>query len=58
MKERTECWNCKYLEYYEKECYEDSSPEGYYCDYRDTEHFKTFPCNRRLKCFKAKRTEE
>lgn len=47
------CWNCVYLDYYEKDGYEDSSSEGYYCDKRDDEphnKFKTFPCNKTLKC--------
>lgn len=47
------CYKCRYLEYYEKDGFEDSSPEGYYCKIRDVEHFKTFPCNRMLKCFES-----
>ena len=26
------CLNCKHLQYYSKECYEDSASEGYYCE--------------------------
>jgi hypothetical protein len=28
------CYNCKHLDYYDKESYEDSSPEGYFCNGR------------------------
>lgn len=29
------CYNCKYLDYYSKESYEDSSPEGFFCNGRE-----------------------
>lgn len=35
MKKKRNCFNCRYLEYYEKECSEDFSPEGYYCNGRE-----------------------
>ena len=51
---KTGCWSCVYLDWYEKECYECNEESGYVCDFRepdDIEKFKTFPCNRKLKCF-------
>ncbi len=47
----TGCWNCKYLEYYEKDSYESSAIEGWFCNWRDVDDFKDFPCKRKLKCF-------
>ena len=47
------CWNCAYLDYYEKDGYEDSSQSGYYCNSRDDEphlKFKEFPSSREMKC--------
>jgi hypothetical protein len=47
------CKACAYYEYIE----EDSSSEfpgsnsGETCTWRKVEHFKTFPCRRKLKCF-------
>ncbi|MCK9543506.1 MAG: hypothetical protein M0R03_15915 [Novosphingobium sp.] len=33
------CYNCIHIDYYEKECFEDNSPAGYFCHeckkYRD-----------------------
>ena len=51
-KGKTGCWLCDYLDYYEKECFEDSSEEGWCCGFKEVEHFKEFPCKRKLKCFK------
>ncbi len=56
-KKDTGCWGCKYLEYYEKDGFEDFSSEGYYCSKRDDDpqdKFKVFPCERLLKCFESK----
>ena len=50
QKKLTGCYLCIGLQYFESD-YEDPSPEGYYCDLRDAENFKTFPCVRKLKCF-------
>ena len=48
----TGCWNCKHLDYFEKDSYESSGPEGWMCNWReDVEEFTTFPCKRKLKCF-------
>ena len=50
----TGCWNCKYLEYYEKDSYESMDEEGWFCGWRNDERyekFKDFPCKRKLKCF-------
>ena len=44
------CWNCEHLGFYDA-YYEESSSSGYTCEYREVDNFKTFPCNRRLKCF-------
>jgi hypothetical protein len=33
------CYSCKYLDYYEKDGYEDSSPEGFMCEGRE---FKSY----------------
>lgn len=48
----TGCWNCKHLDYYEKDSYESIGENGWICELReDTEDFKDFPCKRKLKCF-------
>ena len=51
----TGCWLCKNLQW-EMEDSSFCTDGGYfYCDFReDTEFFKTFPCNRRLKCCKER----
>lgn len=54
IKQRKGCWICDYLDYYEAYP-EESSPSGWMCNYKEVEHFKTFPCNRRLKCFKRRK---
>lgn len=43
------CWICKHLTWWESG-YEEVGDSGYYCVYREVEEFKTFPCNRKLKC--------
>ena len=51
MTKRNGCWRCKHLDFFESD-FEDSSESGYMCNYRDAvDEFKTFPCNRKLKCF-------
>jgi len=48
----TGCWNCEYLDYFEKDSYESYGSEGWMCDWNENaENFKTFPCKRKLKCF-------
>ena len=58
MKNITGCYKCIHLSYYEKDGYEDSSEERYFCNKRETEHFKKFPCERILKCFEHEPREE
>ncbi len=54
----TGCWNCKYLDYFEA-YYESGDSSGWCCKKReDVEYFRTFPCNRKLKCFEPKGAEE
>ena len=51
----TGCWNCKHLDYYEKDSYESLGENGWMCEANDnSESFKDFPCKRKLKCFESK----
>ena len=51
----TGCWNCKHLDYYNKDSYESIGENGWICEKReDTEDFKDFPCKRKLKCFEKR----
>ena len=53
--ESTGCWKCKHLDFHE-EYYTEPSGSGYICSFREVVgEFKTFPCNRKLKCFVLKK---
>ena len=58
VKKFTGCWNCKYLEYFEKDSYESIGYDGWGCEANENaESFKDFPCKRKLKCFEKKNKE-
>lgn len=53
---KTGCWGCKHLEFFTS-YFEENSGSGWGCDFRDVEHFKTFPCVRKLGCFERQLEE-
>ena len=53
MKKISGCELCKFYEYIEEDTMDGFSGcnSGYSCEKRETYHFKTFPCKRKLKCW-------
>ena len=54
--EKMGCWLCKKLDYIEEDSLSGmpGPNSGWACEKREVEYFKTFPCNRKLKCFEIR----